>query len=36
MKINQINQIAKVYGPSSVKKVTSKDTEMKAKDNLNI
>ncbi|HHX62623.1 MAG TPA: flagellar biosynthesis anti-sigma factor FlgM, partial [Epulopiscium sp.] len=36
MKINQINQIAKVYGPSSVKKVTSKDIEMKAKDNLNI
>jgi len=36
MKINQISQIAKIYGPSSIKKVTPKDESMKAKDNLKI
>ena len=36
MKINQISQIAKVYGPSSVNKVTSKDVNIKTKDNLKI
>lgn len=36
MKINQISQIAKIYGPSSVKKVTSKDAKITTKDHLKI
>lgn len=36
MKINHISEISKLYGASSVKKVSSKDIKTKAKDELKI
>lgn len=36
MKINQINQISKMYETTSVKKMPSQDKKVKGKDNLKI